>query len=95
MEDLEWIQNWYHSQCDGDWEHQFGIKIDTLDNPGWMVTINLEGTPLEGKEFKNFDLKIHSNNWLICFVKDNMFEGRSSPFNLTKILNCFRTWVES
>ena len=30
------LQKWYKSQCNGDWEHSFGIKIETLDNPGWI-----------------------------------------------------------
>ncbi|MFE2849501.1 Imm53 family immunity protein, partial [Streptomyces scopuliridis] len=32
---LDWLQNWYTQQCDGDWEHEWGVKIATLDNPGW------------------------------------------------------------
>jgi len=32
---MERIQDWYRRQCDGDWEHSYGVKIETLDNPGW------------------------------------------------------------
>jgi hypothetical protein len=38
---LEQIQNWYAGQCDGRWEHSFGIKIETLDNPGWTCPASL------------------------------------------------------
>jgi len=31
---LQFLQEWYLEQCNGDWEHEFGIKIETLDNPG-------------------------------------------------------------
>ncbi|MFE4959105.1 Imm53 family immunity protein [Streptomyces sp. NPDC056653] len=31
---LDWLQNRYAQQCDGDWEHEWGVKIATLDNPG-------------------------------------------------------------
>lgn len=48
---LQWIQEWYKSNCDGYWEHMYGVKIDTLDNPGWIVHIDLIDTPLEQKEF--------------------------------------------
>ena len=41
---LERLQRWYLYRCDGDWEHSFGITIETLDNPGWMVTIDLQDT---------------------------------------------------
>ena len=52
MKDVfEWLQNWFKSQCDGDWEHEYGVKIETVDNPGWYVVINLTGTECEGCAF--------------------------------------------
>ena len=33
------IENWFKQRCDGDWEHQGGISIETLDNPGWCVKV--------------------------------------------------------
>jgi hypothetical protein len=51
-DDLLWIENWYQAQCDGDWEHEFGITIETVDNPGWYLTINLTNTNLENVEFE-------------------------------------------
>lgn len=27
-----WLQMWYVAQCDDEWEHAYGIKIETLDN---------------------------------------------------------------
>ena len=41
------LQEWFASNCDGDWEHDFGIRIETMSDPGWMVTIDLEETNLE------------------------------------------------
>jgi hypothetical protein len=32
---ISWLQRWYTAQCDGGWEHHYGITIGTLDNPGW------------------------------------------------------------
>ena len=43
------LQQWYASQCNGDWEHQFGVRVDTLDNSGWPVRIDLVGTLLEDR----------------------------------------------
>jgi hypothetical protein len=44
MDPLSLLQNWYSTQCDGDWEHQYGVSLDTLDNPGWRLKIDLCGT---------------------------------------------------
>jgi hypothetical protein len=54
MELIEQIQVWYAAQCDGDWEHQYGVSIETLDNPGWSVTIDLSGTSLENIRFQTY-----------------------------------------
>ena len=43
---------WYVVQCNGDWEHSSGITITSLDNPGWLVKIELVGTALDNKEFR-------------------------------------------
>jgi hypothetical protein len=39
MNELRQIQDWYKSQCNGEWEHSCGLSIETLDNPGWRVQI--------------------------------------------------------
>jgi hypothetical protein len=36
---VAWIQKWYSAQCDGEWEHDLGVAIGTLDNPGWSVRL--------------------------------------------------------
>lgn len=45
------LQTWYASQCDGGSEHAFGITIETLDNPGWTLKVQLTDTKLEGATF--------------------------------------------
>ena len=44
---LSWLQTWYASMCDDEWEFHEGIKILSVSNPGWSVEINLEGTIAE------------------------------------------------
>ncbi|MBG6154573.1 MAG: Imm53 family immunity protein [Roseibium album] len=36
------IEKWFAANCDGDWEHQGGLTIKTLDNPGWSVRLDLD-----------------------------------------------------
>lgn len=49
---LDRLQSWYAQQCDDVWEHSHGIKIDTSDNPGWIVEIDLTGTECLGHTFQ-------------------------------------------
>ncbi|WP_425518070.1 Imm53 family immunity protein [Polymorphospora rubra] len=45
---MAFLQSWYREQCDEEWEHEYGVRITTLDNPGWLVEIDLIGTEMEG-----------------------------------------------
>ncbi len=91
---FEWLQNWYSSQCDGDWEHEYGVKIETVDNPGWYATINLKGTLCENSSFTPIKFETDEINWFFCLIRDKNFESSCSPHNLTKVLQIFREWVE-
>lgn len=92
---FESLQNWYVQQCDGDWEHEFGVKIDTLDNPGWSVTIDLVGTNLENKTFAKVNQLIMENDWIQCNVENCKFYGAGGPQNLIDIINIFIEWKNS
>lgn len=50
---IQELERWYIEQCNGDWEHEFGIKIDTLDNPGWMIKIDLADTDPKSTSYCN------------------------------------------
>lgn len=95
METLERLQNWYASQCDGDWEHYQGVFIENIDNPGWMVTIDLIETELKDKSFETVQIERTENNWIICRVEEKKFKGDGGPYNLTELLEIFLAWAES
>jgi hypothetical protein len=93
-DNLVWLLKWYQSQCDGDWEHGNGIKIETVDNPGWHLRISLEGTELEEKQFQEIGIDRSEHDWIRCFLKGTVFEGAGGPFNLPEVLKTFREWAE-
>ena len=95
MSVLERLQNWYDSQCNGDWEHLYGVFIENLDNPGWMVTIDLIETELEDKNFDEILDERTESNWLDCRVEEKKFRGMGGSFNLIEILEIFLIWAES
>ena len=92
---LEWLQNWYLSQCNEDWEHEYGITIETIDNPGWYMTIDLTDTVYAEKYLTSQKYEASSNDWYFYFIKDGKFEASCSPCNLTKVLSIFREWIQS
>jgi hypothetical protein len=92
---FEWLQEWYQSQCDEDWEHSYGIKIETLDNPGWSVFIDLTETELEDIPFKALKTEISDTDWIHCLKKNNKFQGAGDPQKLVQIIEVFKAWVLS
>jgi hypothetical protein len=89
---LEWLQRFYLSNCDGEWEHQFGITIATLDNPGWSVDVDLKDG-LENKYFEPLQIERSETNWVHCRIEGNKFRAFGGPNNLTELLVLFRDWA--
>ncbi len=36
------LENWLMKNCNGDWEHQGGITIESTDNPGWHIKVDFD-----------------------------------------------------
>ena len=93
-DELTELQEWYASQCNGDWEHDQRIRISTIDNPGWSLSINLEDTDLEGQAFADVEERYdHPTDWLRCWVGEGQFQGAGGPYQLPRILRIFLAWA--
>lgn len=93
------LQMWFAQHCDGVWEHRFGVTVQTTDNPGWWVKINLRSTELEGRSFiavKRGELSLDPQPpWLHCYVEDDTFNGAGDPTTLSEILTTFLDWADA
>lgn len=94
-EELAWLQEWYIAQCDGDWEHSYGIRIETLDNPGWRVEIDVAETSLSELVVEGVLVERSENDWIHCELKDQKFRGAAGPRGLREIISVFRRHVEN
>jgi hypothetical protein len=92
-DDLIWLQEWYRAQCNDEWEHSYGVRIDTLDNPGWRVAIDLKGTRLEHVEMTPVTSDNGPDNWVSAHVKNSQFIGYGDAEKLISILATFREWA--
>ena len=95
MEELRALQQWYLSQCNQDWEHMYGIKIDTLDNPGWTLKVDLRETELEGAAFETVSRGDSEDeaDWIFCKVEGDQFYGAGGALNLTELIQVFLQWA--
>lgn len=91
---ITWIENWYKNNCDGDWEHSYGITIETLDNPGWDVKIDLIKTPLENKKIKYTYNKKSESDWYGYELNNGVFKAFGDPHKLLFLLELFKNMME-
>lgn len=90
------IIEWYNSHCDQSWEHQYGVSLQTLDNPGWLLRVDLIHTDLQGSTMTEVREGIApqghpvSPRWLHCFVIDNQFRGACDPTQVARLFQLFR-----
>jgi hypothetical protein len=94
-DELTWLQEWYAANCDGDWEHTYGITIESLDNPGWKIEIDLTDTSLADRPFVSQSNLAGSSSWWDCKVEGGKFRGFCGPRDIGLVVGVFRTWAAS
>jgi len=92
---IKWLENWCENQCDGKWEHGYGIRIITLDNPGWDITISLDGTNIElpEEEWKLFEKS--ESDWYGYKVSNNTFYASGDSSKIELLINLFKNKIDS
>ena len=92
---LERLQRWYFLNCNGDWEHTWGVKIENIDNPGWMLTVDLEDSCLQNILFQPSKHQGEDeNDWVHCVKEGYKLRGACGPNNLNELLTLFLDWAE-
>jgi hypothetical protein len=101
---LTWVQAWYASNCDNDWEHSFGLSLTTLDNPGWHLAIDVTSTPMGGVPYAPVTAQRDPHDWITTELVDKgsqpgvtgtSWQAHCGPLNLGEALHLFREWVRS
>lgn len=86
---IELLYQWYIQQCNGHWEHDYGIMIQTIDNPGWQIKIDLHHTNMEDLTIPWNLITEDDMNWYGYKIDDKQFLGAGDPTKLEKIIDCF------
>ncbi|EJF54303.1 hypothetical protein SapgrDRAFT_2647 [Saprospira grandis DSM 2844] len=92
---LAWIEDWFSFHCDGDWEHQYGFTIKTIESGGWSVQIDLIETLLEDTEIAWQLVKKSENDWYGLAIKDSVFTASGDLRKLSFLLHSFKELVEA
>ncbi len=92
---LERLCQWYQSQCNGTWEHAYGVRIDTVDNPGWVLTVDLSDTALESKVLTEVTVNNYNDDWHFWKTKDRQFIASGDPTKLPLLVESFLEFSKS
>jgi len=95
MLSLSTLEKWYSQQCNGDWEHGFGVDISTIDNPGWSVAIGLHDTPKQETTLARVRIDRRHDDWIHYWADEQKFQIRCGPLNLSEAIEIFARWFDS
>lgn len=70
------------------------MKLQTLDNPGWHLVIDLVGTAVENATFEPVKIDRADDDWIDARIKGKTFEGAGGPRNLDELLSIFLGWAD-
>ncbi|MFG2900364.1 immunity 53 family protein [Streptomyces zaomyceticus] len=85
---LKVLQQWYESACDGDWEHSYGVRIETTDNPGWILVVDLARTALQGRTCDMEDESV-DGSWMSVKSDGTEFVAACDPGSLERAIEYF------
>lgn len=70
------------------------VHIDTLDNPGWSLEVELDGSDLAGRLLPMVEFNRTETDWCHCFTRDGKFMAFGGPGNLSEIIGRFIAWTQ-
>lgn len=94
MSNISRLTKWYEAQCLNEWHEEFGIRIETLDNPGWSLKIDLQKTGLSQRDFDESKIERTERDWVVVRKSGGMFEAFGGPANLDEMIGMFLAWAE-
>lgn len=103
-DDLEWLGTWYGQQCNGKWEHQKGMLLESLGSQGqpgplndekhagWRLRIDLRGTAAAGAAPRKLAVCAFDGVWLRCTLNSQQFAGEGAE--VEELIGVFRKWID-
>lgn len=92
---VSWLMQWFRDRCDGSWEHEFGITISTLDNPGWRLSVDLRETKFSAMEMAEISIESSEHDWFVCRIVDRRFEAAGDAMKLNRLIEEFKKAIDA
>ncbi|MDD9334670.1 MAG: Imm53 family immunity protein [Rickettsiaceae bacterium] len=89
---LSWLEEFYYSCCDEDWEHSYGCSIISVAS-GWVMAFSLDYLDLEDSAFDRVVIE-EDEGTIECYKEEYKFIIRTHVKGLIKGITIFKEWVE-
>jgi hypothetical protein len=87
------LQAWFAAHCDGNWEQEYGVTIQTVEEPGWELRVDLVGTRLEGTALPR-QAVARAEDWCEMWCDGFTFYAVGGPHDLDELLASFVSFAE-
>jgi len=94
-ETLIWLENWFFQACNGIWETKKRLLIESIDNPGWALTLCLEDSKYQDKLCEKVLIDRSENDWCHSTINESKLIIAGGPLNLNEIFYNFRKCIEA
>ncbi len=86
---LNWLSNWYKIECNGDWEHTYGITIN-ITQDRVFVEIDIDDTRFDNDSIMS-EIKFESskNDWVNIEIENQKFVAKGDRSKLIQIIEYF------
>jgi Immunity protein 53 len=74
---------------------RYGVRIETLDNPGWRIRIGLHDTKKQDASLAKIKITRSQNDWILYSVEEETFQVACGPKNLSEAIDIFVSWFDS
>ena len=91
---LNWLEEWHKENAFED-GYALNITIKALDNPGWMIDIDLNDTIYSSISMDEIRIDNADDDWMTCRIENNRFCGFGDCLKLEKILEVFKGAIDT
>ena len=94
MDILDWIQDWFKENCDGDWESSGAIQITSSDSPGWEIEIDISKTSVANLTLDSILNEYGKNDWYSISIENQKFSAMGDSGKLKFLLGLFKDMID-
>lgn len=97
MDMLSRLNAWFDSQWEAEEHEDVMLKLESLDNPGWHLTVDvawLKNMTLKDKIFEELSISRAEGDWIVARKDGTLLEIFGGIHNLDEMLLIFLDWAE-